>query len=117
MRFYRTAKSKVTRPDREALTRDAVVWACRLYLDREPESDQVIDEHLRKCATTEQLRANFIYSNEFRDKNPNLHVPVLSGDEPAMTIEEVSSEEDLQSFSIIFNLTGKRSERVSRTGP
>jgi 2-polyprenyl-3-methyl-5-hydroxy-6-metoxy-1,4-benzoquinol methylase len=97
-RFYRTAKSKVTRDNEssEGLTRDAVVWAYRLYLDREPESDRVIDEHLRKCTSTEQLRANFIYSTEFRDKNPSLHVPVLSGDEPAMTIEEVSTEEDLQ---------------------
>jgi len=99
-RFYRTAKSKVTgsneQPASEGLTREAVVWAYRLYLDREPESDQVIDEHLRKCASTEQLRANFIYSTEFRDKNPNLHVPVLSGDEPAMTLEEVSTEYDLQ---------------------
>ena len=89
-RFYRTAKSKVTggneQPASEVLTREAVVWAYRLYLDREPESDQVINEHLLKCASTEQLRANFIYSTEFRDKNPNLHVPVLSGDEPAMTI-------------------------------
>ena len=92
-RFFRTAKSN---PRQNELTREAVIWAYRLYLDREPESDQVIEEHLRKCASTEQLRANFIYSTEFRDKNPNLHVPVLSGDEPAMTIEEVSTEHDLQ---------------------
>jgi 2-polyprenyl-3-methyl-5-hydroxy-6-metoxy-1,4-benzoquinol methylase len=101
MRFYRTAKSKVTHPVTpapapEGVTRDAVVWAYRLFLDREPESDQVIDEHLRKCASTEQLRANFIYSTEFREKNPNFHVPVLIGDEPAMTIEDVGSEHDLQ---------------------
>jgi len=97
-RFYRTAKSKGSneQPASEGLTKEAVIWAYRLYLDREPESDRVIEEHLRKCASTEQLRANFIYSTEFRDKNPNLHVPVLSGDEPAMTIEEVSTEHDLQ---------------------
>ncbi len=78
------------------LTPEAVVWAYRLYLDREPENQQVIEEHLRKCSSTEELRANFIYSNEFRDKNASLHVPVLLGDEPAMSIEDECSEQDLQ---------------------
>lgn len=104
-RFYRTAKSKVTRSEQpsenfagpsEGLTREAVLWAYRLYLDREPENDRVIDEHLRKCASTRQLRDNFIYSTEFREKNPNLHVPVLIGDEPAMSIEDVGTEPELQ---------------------
>jgi 2-polyprenyl-3-methyl-5-hydroxy-6-metoxy-1,4-benzoquinol methylase len=116
MRFYRTAKSKVTRPDQwpAAVTREAVVWAYRLYLDREPESEQVIEEHLSKCATTEQLRANFIYSTEFREKNPILHVPVLSGDEPSMTIEEVSTEQDLQK---LFDHIQSNWEELGRSEP
>ena len=104
-RFYRIAKSKVTGRNQpsansaetpEGLAREAVVWAYRLYLDREPENAQVIDEHLRKCSSSQELRANFIYSTEFRDKNPNLHVPVLSGDEPPMSIQDVGAEPDLQ---------------------
>jgi len=115
-RFYRTAKSKVTGSNEqsEGLTRDAAVWAYRLYLDREPENDHVIDEHLRKCTSTEQIRANFIYSTEFRDKNPNLHVPVLSGDEPAMTIEEVSTEYDLQK---LFNHIQSNWEELGKREP
>lgn len=76
--------------------REAVIWAYRLCLDREPENNQVIEEHLRKCASIKQLRDNFIYSTEFREKNPTLHVPVLIGDEPSMTIEDVCAERDLQ---------------------
>ena len=105
MQLFRNARSKLTGRNQrlansargsEGLTREAVVWAYRLYLDREPEDDQVIDEHWRKCASTKELRANFIYSNEFREKNPTLHVPVLFGDEPAMSIEDVGSDADLQ---------------------
>jgi len=78
------------------LSRDAVLWAYRLFLDREAESDEVVDEHLRKCSTTEELRANFIYSTEFRENNAALHVPVLLGDEPPMSIEDRCSEQDLE---------------------
>ncbi len=71
------------------LTREAVIWAYRLFLDREPESNQVIEDHLRKCSSTRELRDNFIYSTEFRLNNPTLHVPVLIGDEPGMSIEDI----------------------------
>ena len=80
----------------KSITREAVAWAYRLYLDREPEDDRVVAEHLQKCDSTKDLRANFIYSTEFREKNPTLHVPVLFGDEPAMSIEDVGTESDLQ---------------------
>ena len=79
-----------------ALTRDDVISAYRLYLDREPENEQVIEEHLRKCASTQALRDNFIYSTEFRQKNPALHVPVLIGDEPRMSIQSTCAPDELQ---------------------
>ena len=79
-----------------ALSRQDVIWAYRLYLDREPESEQVIEEHLRKCSSTQDLRDNFIYSTEFRQKNPALHVPVLIGDEPPMSIDLTCAADDLQ---------------------
>jgi len=84
--------------DSNGLSPEAVKWAYRLYLDREPEREQVVEEHLRKCASTEELRANFIYSTEFREKNPTLHVPVLLGNEPPMSIEHTCSDEVLQSL-------------------
>jgi 2-polyprenyl-3-methyl-5-hydroxy-6-metoxy-1,4-benzoquinol methylase len=91
----RAGETEVSKPG-AALTRDDVLWAYRLYLDREPESEQVIEEHLRKCSSTQELRDNFIYSTEFRRKNPLLHLPVLIGDEPAMSIEDECSDADLQ---------------------
>ena len=78
VRSYRSANSHDQRAvsSPTTLTREAVLWAYRLYLDRELESDRVVDEHLCKCSSTEELRNNVIYSNEFREKNPTLHVPV-----------------------------------------
>jgi FkbM family methyltransferase len=51
------------------LTRDHVVWAFRLLLDREPENEQVVEAKLRGLSNTKQLRAEFVTSDEYRDKN------------------------------------------------
>lgn len=53
------------------LTRDHVVWAYRLLLDRDPESEDAILPKLRGCPTTRQLRAELMNSAEFREKNPD----------------------------------------------
>lgn len=96
------------------LTPEAVVWAYRLYLDRLPENQQVVEEHLRKCSSTEELRANFIYSTEFREKNSSLHVPVLLGDEPPMTIDETCGEQDLQR---LFDHVQRSWQQLGETEP
>ena len=54
-----------------ALTRDHVVWAYRLLLDRDPETEDAILPKLRGCPTTRQLRAELMNSAEFREKNPD----------------------------------------------
>jgi FkbM family methyltransferase len=53
------------------LTRDHVVWAYRLLLDRDPESDAVIGPKLAGSRDTRELRHHFLTSAEFRDKNPD----------------------------------------------
>ncbi len=54
------------------LTRDHVIWGYRLFLDREPENEFVIDEKIETTSDTRQLRNNFMLSPEFGDKNPEL---------------------------------------------
>src|ERR1051325_11747159 len=61
-----------TSDDRERLTREHVIWGYRLFLDREPESDFVIDEKVAENRGTRQLRSNFMLSREFGDNNPDL---------------------------------------------
>lgn len=51
------------------LTRDHVVWAYRLLLDRDPESDDVIGPKLAGSRDTRELRRHLMTSAEFQDKN------------------------------------------------
>jgi FkbM family methyltransferase len=53
------------------LTREHVVWAYRLLLDREPESEDVIGPKLAGSSNTRELRNHLMTSREFRDKNPD----------------------------------------------
>src|SRR5919198_432405 len=51
------------------LTREHVVWAYRLLLDRDPESEDVIAPKLAGSRDTRELRHHLITSAEFREKN------------------------------------------------
>jgi FkbM family methyltransferase len=51
------------------LTRDHVVWAYRLLLDRDPESEDVIGPKLAGSRDTSELRHHLMTSAEFREKN------------------------------------------------
>jgi len=53
----------------ETLTRDHIVWAYRILLDRDPESEDVILPKMRGYQSTRQLRADIVTSQEFQDKN------------------------------------------------
>ena len=51
------------------LTREHVVWAYRLLLDRDPESDEVIGPKLAGSRDTRELRRHLMTSAEFQKKN------------------------------------------------
>jgi FkbM family methyltransferase len=51
------------------LTRDHVVWAYRLLLDRNPENDDVIGPKLAGSRDTRELRHHLMTSAEFQEKN------------------------------------------------
>ncbi len=53
------------------LTREHVIWAYRLLLDREPESEDVIGPKLAGSRDTAELRRHLMTSAEFREKNPD----------------------------------------------
>jgi len=77
------------------MNREAVTWGYRLFLDREPESESVILEKMTGPKNSKELRREFMQSNEFRTNNPP-YATALCGDEPRMSIEEVSSAVELQ---------------------
>ena len=69
---------------------ETIAWAYRLFLDREPENQLVVNEKLKIFSSTHQIRKEFIESAEFKQKNPGFHTLAISGHEPAMYIESIS---------------------------
>jgi len=53
------------------LTREHVVWAYRLLLDRDPENEDVIGPKLAGSRDTSELRHHLMTSAEFQQKNPD----------------------------------------------
>lgn len=51
------------------LTKEHVHWAYRLFLDREPENKQVVQQFVQTHRGTEELRQAFLNSPEFRLRN------------------------------------------------
>src|SRR5262245_17548711 len=66
---YRGKREDLNEQHPGNLTREHVVWAYRLLLDRDPESEDVIGPKLAGSRDTRELRNHLITSAEFRDKN------------------------------------------------
>jgi FkbM family methyltransferase len=93
------------------LTRDHVVWAYRLLLDRDPESEDVIAPKLAGSRSTAELRHHLITSAEFRAKNPDF----AQTNEPTVVIKEIAPGVrlfiDLADHTIGLNILRGRYER------
>ena len=67
------------------LTREHVVWAYRLLLDRDPENEDVIGPKLAGSRDSRELRHHLITSAEFREKNPDF----AHSNDPTVVIKEI----------------------------
>src|SRR5437588_7903868 len=67
------------------LTREHVVWAYRLLLDRDPESEDVVGPKLAGSRDTSELRRHLMTSAEFLAKNPDF----AHTNDPTVVIKEV----------------------------
>jgi 2-polyprenyl-3-methyl-5-hydroxy-6-metoxy-1,4-benzoquinol methylase len=76
------------------ITPEVVRWAYRLFLDRDPENEAAVEEKVETYRSISDLRSTFLYSEEFRSKNPAS--PTLSGHEPPITVDLSISDEALQ---------------------
>ncbi|MBN8482167.1 MAG: methyltransferase domain-containing protein [Xanthomonadales bacterium] len=68
---------------------EAVVWAYRLFLNREPESRDIVSRTAEGSPSWSALRATFTSSPEYSIGFGGPARPSLHGNEPAMAIEEV----------------------------
>ena len=77
-----------------SITPEVVSWAYRLFLDREPENETVVEEKAETCRSTLELRRVFMRSEEFKSKNAVF--ATLSGHEPPITVDFSISDVELQ---------------------
>ncbi|MBD2258231.1 class I SAM-dependent methyltransferase [Pseudanabaena sp. FACHB-2040] len=78
------------------ITQEMVVWAYRLFLDREPESLYALEEKIKSANNIQALREMFLTSEEFKQNNPQAFYTVsLLGHEPPLPIEQAT---DLQAL-------------------
>jgi SAM-dependent methyltransferase len=68
---------------------EAIVWAYRLFLNREPESEATVEKLSRELPTWDAVRRAFTTSEEYRTRVVCNARPSLNGGEPPMRIEEV----------------------------
>jgi|GEM_PF-2241441 len=61
------------------ITEEHIIWAYRLFLDREPENQEVIKEKLT-CKNTRELRDLFRKLKEYQEKEINKLFPKIKGD-------------------------------------
>ncbi len=76
-----------------SVAREAVEWAYRLLLGREPESEAVIESQVAGNRDLRQLRNNFLASLEFNDLLPPSARLQFKGGEPPNFIESDGSSE------------------------
>ncbi|HNR91004.1 MAG TPA: class I SAM-dependent methyltransferase [Dokdonella sp.] len=68
---------------------EAVVWAYRLFLNREPENRAVVERTAANVRGWKELRAHFVGSAEYLQSAGGTSRPSLTGHEPPMAIERV----------------------------
>ena len=52
------------------ISKEEVIWGYRIFLDRDPESDQVIQQKMLHTSKLDLL-IDFLYSAEFQKKHPD----------------------------------------------
>ncbi|MEO5627008.1 MAG: class I SAM-dependent methyltransferase [Dokdonella sp.] len=73
----------------QPVTEDAVVWAYRLFLRREPESEAVVRSHCSNAKSLDDIRERFVTSDEFKTLVRGFGPPQLTGFEPRLAIKQV----------------------------
>lgn len=79
-----------------AASDDAVVWAYRLLLGREPENEAVVHEHRENAGSIDGLLERFVGSDEFKARVRGFGPPQMTGFEPPLAIERVSDAATMQ---------------------
>jgi SAM-dependent methyltransferase len=93
------------------VTDQMVIWAYRLFLEREPENEFVISEKVSRLNSVDELRTEFLKSEEFQ-QNQSYHPDI--NDEFGVVIEDIKSESEQVA---VFNHIQKTWELLGETDP
>lgn len=92
------------------LSRDTVAWAYRILLDRDAESDDVLQPKMRAYNTTRELRHDMVTSDEYHEKNRDF----AHSNERNLVIKEIAESLrlwiDLSDHAIGINILRGRYE-------
>jgi len=77
----------------ERVTEEAVRWAYRLVLGREPENDEIVREHCLKTTSLLHLHEAFVGSAELRKRVAGVAPPQPTGLEPRLAIDKAETPE------------------------
>lgn len=92
------------------LDREAVRWAYRLFLNREPEDEKVLADLAQKVLSYQELKNLFINCDEYRRNNTCL----LTGFEPPLQVDVDLAERDRQA---LFDHVQATWEKLGRDEP
>jgi SAM-dependent methyltransferase len=95
-------------------TREAVTWAYRLFLGREPESEAAVSHHLSHSPELSTLRDTFVGSAEFGTRAPTRLWPALHGDEPPRVVE---TDGDPELLRRLFDHVNRSWQHLGETDP
>lgn len=97
---------------------DAVAWAYRLFLDRDPENHEVVLDKVSRLKNTQELREEFLHSVEFQLKQESqdlgLDERIPWEHQPKMNVGDVQSKDGLEA---LFNHIQKTWEYLGKTEP
>lgn len=96
------------------ISRDHVIWAYRLWLDRDAENDAVVQEKLARFGDTLALRDEFLRCSEYRQRNPEIVKSTMAGDEPPMHVDEQCSAQQLRK---LFDRVKRTWQQLGETEP
>jgi SAM-dependent methyltransferase len=75
-----------------------VIWAYRVFLGREPENQDVVYDRLKRLKSIHELVEEFLFSEEFKERNAPCSNVTFIWDKPRIFIENSQSEADMEAI-------------------